>query len=242
MTLNYDFDMIAAIPKTIFDDPDAGRFLDEMEFQNHQKGNVTALFRDPATIAALERAPQGVQDYLRASAFGVNSYHSGAPAGRYPDLDENARIMVIEALAKNVSRFDLPPGDDTQPVEGAFHLPAFFAAVAEAEPIQMDTGPAPDAAPPGPDAIIADASIADAIIADAMAADARAAGASIADAMAADGMVADAIALDVNAADADANALPPPHARRFRMPSLPRWLTAGAALAVLGVAFGTAII
>ncbi len=144
MALNYDFDMFSVIPKAIFDDPALGGFLGEMGFTQNQKSNYVALFRDPATVAALQRAPQGLQDYLRASEFGFNTYHSGAPAGRYPDTDDAARIMVIEMLAGNVGKFDLPRADDSQPPEDAFHLPAFFAALVEAQPISMPT----DAAPP----------------------------------------------------------------------------------------------
>jgi len=195
MALNYDFDMFSVIPKAVFDDPALGGFPGEMGFQHNQKGNCVALFRYTATVEALKRAPQALQDYLCASKFGLNIYHSGAPAGRYPDSDEAARIVVIEALAENLGKFDLPRADDSLPDEDAFHLPAFYAALVEAEPMAVASAPAPQTPAPDGDATITDTP-------------AR---------------------------------LPHPKGR-FQLPKLPRWLTAGAALAVVGVAFGTALI
>ena len=221
MAVNYDFDLLSIAAKA---------FSSKALTEAGAGQPPMALFRDPATVAALERAPQSVQDYLCACNFGINCYHSGAPAGRYPDVDDAARITVIEALAVNVGKFDLPRPDDSQPSGDEFHLPAFFAAVAEAEPIRMETAPAFAAPLPQPDAIIADAMAADAITVDAVAADA----------IAADDLIADAVAAHI--ADADLAAIPPEALRRFHLPTLPRWLTAGAALAVLGVAFGTAML
>ncbi|MGQ0564269.1 MAG: hypothetical protein ACT4OK_04275 [Gemmobacter sp.] len=271
MGLNYDFDMFS---------PDAtdDTFAEERE---QKTGQPMALFRDPATVAAFGRSPQVVQDYLRASHFGLGVHRSGAPDGRYPATDEAARIAVIEALAENVGKFDLPRPDDTQPVGDAFHMAAFFAAVAEAEPIRMVPGAVSQVATAdddlAADADIAaeplatpDASVADAIIADDSIAALVADEGARAEALIAD-VISEALAFDPFILDDDASgdshatvaatgaatddgdradAVVPDDmampaviaARRFQLPTLPRWLTAGAAFAVLGAAFGSAII
>ena len=235
MALNYDFDMVPGTP---------GLFADIALTGTPQ---ITARFRDPQTVAALKRAPQPMQDYLHASCFGSDTHHSGAPAGRYPLADEAARIAVIEALAENVARFDLPRPNDTQPVDDDFHLPTFFAAVAEAEPVEMEICQVPE-----PEAITAEPQtalpVADRFIADFIAAEDMSTAALIADTVATygekvDALIAAAVVADAPATDdsvAEANAMPA--AFRFRLPTLPRWLTAGAALTVLGVAVGTSMI
>lgn len=138
MALNYDFDMFSVFPKAVFDDPKVGGMLAELGFQHQQRGNHVALFRDPRTVEALLRAPQAVQDYLRGAGFGMNTYHSGAPAGRYPAEDEPARVALIEKLAEELPRHSLPRSDDSQPGPEDFSLPAFFEAVVMAEPLPAD--------------------------------------------------------------------------------------------------------
>lgn len=133
MALNYDFDMFAAGPAEIGDADNLDAGTDPA-----QNGNPVALFRDPATVAALGRAGQVVQDYLRASGFGMNAYHSGAPDGRYPAADENARILVIQTLTENLGRFELPATVDGPPPEDDFDLPLFFASVVAAEPLPRE--------------------------------------------------------------------------------------------------------
>lgn len=138
MALNYDFDLFSVFPKAVFDDPKVGGMLAELGFQHEQRGNHVALFRDPRTVEALRRAPQAVQDYLRGAGFGMNTYHSGAPAGRYPAEDEPARVALIEKLAEELPRHSLPKSDDSQPGPDEFSLPAFFEAVMLAEPLPVD--------------------------------------------------------------------------------------------------------
>jgi hypothetical protein len=138
MVLNYDFDIFSVFPKAVFDDPKVGGMLAELGFEHQQRGNHVALFRDPRTVEALRQAPQAVQDYLRGAGFGMNTYHSGAPAGRYPAEDEPARVALIEKLAEELSRHNLPKSDDSQPNPEAFNLPAFFEAVVMAEPLAAD--------------------------------------------------------------------------------------------------------
>lgn len=138
MTLNYDFDIFSVFPKEVFDDPKVGGMLAELGFQHQQRGNHVALFRDPRTVEALRNAPQPVQDYLRGAGFGMNTYHSGAPAGRYPAEDEPARVALIEKLAEELPRHNLPNAQDAQPDPRAFNLQAFFEAVMLAEPLPED--------------------------------------------------------------------------------------------------------
>lgn len=138
MALNYDFDIFSVFPKAVFEDPKVGGMLAETGFVHGQRGNHVALFRDPRTVEALRRAPQTVQDYLRGAGFGMNTYHSGAPAGRYPADDEPARVALIEKLAEELSRHNLPKADDSQPDPEAFSLQAFFEAVMIAEPLPAD--------------------------------------------------------------------------------------------------------
>jgi len=138
MGLNYDFDVFSVFPKAVFDDPKVGGMLAELGFQHQQRGNHVALFRDPRTVEALRRAPQAVQDYLRGAGFGMNTYDSGAPAGRYPAEDEPARVALIEKLAVELPRHSLPKADDSQPDPREFNLPAFFEAVVLAEPLPAD--------------------------------------------------------------------------------------------------------
>lgn len=135
--LNYDFDMFSVYPKAVFNDDRIGGMLSDMGFEHQSRGNQIALFRDPATVEALRRAPQAVQAYLRDAGFGMNTYHSGAPAGRYPAEDEAARVALIETLAESLPRHDLPK-NDMQAAEGEFSLPAFLEAVMQAEPLPAD--------------------------------------------------------------------------------------------------------
>lgn len=248
MALNYDFDMLSMTPKAILGGalPDAGAGWPQAE-------TPVALFRDPATLAALSRAPQAVRDYLRASNFGINSYHSGAPAGRYPDEDDAARIEVIEALAQNVPRFDLPRADDNQPRPDEFHLPAFFAAVAEAEPIAMETVPTPDPVPSEPVEEITEFAAVDTLISamlldsdprDATADPDASDSISAADAAPTADFTTERIIFELASAEdvAEAGTFSAPPPPRFRLPQVPRWLTAGAAFAVLGMGVGSALI
>jgi len=152
MALNYDFDIFAVFPKAVFEDPKVGGLLAEVGLAHGQRGNQVALFRDPRTVDALRRAPQAVQDYLRGAGFGMNTYHSGAPAGRYPAEDEPARVALIEKLAEELPRHSLPKADDSQPGPNDFSLPAFFEAVMLAEPLPAD---APLMAPVMPVALAA---------------------------------------------------------------------------------------
>lgn len=264
MALNYDFDMLSMTADVTPED--AGT-------ETHPTGKPVALFRHAETIEALERAPQAVQDYLRASCFGINCYHSGAPAGRYPAADEAARIAVIEALAENVRRFDLPRADDSQPDADTFHLASFFAAVAEAEPIAMEPVAMAKAEPAATDmaaqavaemiametasepeaesaseftpvlAEETDTLISSLILSQDMRVDLLAAAPRANDNLIAE-MFAEAAAV-ADAETPDAAELLPHHVvakRGFRLPALPRWMTAGAAFVVLGVALGSAVI
>jgi hypothetical protein len=98
-----------------------------------------ARFRDPRTAAAFAAAPQPVRDYLRGAGFDDGTYHSGAPAGRFPADDDDDRAALIEQLAATVGRHDLPVAADGPAEAGeGFSLPAFLEAVMTAEPLPPD--------------------------------------------------------------------------------------------------------
>lgn len=120
MSLNYDFDLLPARPDA-------------------RGPDRAARFRDPRTAAALAAAPQAVRDYLFEAGFEDGTYHSGAPAGRFPAADDDPRAALIERLAAAVARHDLPvAADGAAAAEGDFFLPAFFEAVMTAEPLPPD--------------------------------------------------------------------------------------------------------
>lgn len=123
MALRYDFDMVAVAPEGL---PD--RFGDlEATGIGAEK---TAMFRDPQVVAALGRADAAVQQYFYASGFGMGTFDSGAPSGRFPAQDEAARADVIMKLTENV---DMVDSDDLD--WGGFNLGVFLAYLGNAVPI-----------------------------------------------------------------------------------------------------------
>lgn len=137
MQLGYDFDMFSVIPQAFFDDPKLGPKLREAGLVHDQAKNRVALFREPETVAALQRAPQPVQDYLRSAGFGTRTYSSGAREGRYPARDEPARTLVLHALRDRAAQFDLPAIRGRHAPEGEFDLRDFLLAAISAQPEPM---------------------------------------------------------------------------------------------------------
>ncbi|MEO1641083.1 MAG: hypothetical protein AAFU41_17740 [Pseudomonadota bacterium] len=139
MALRYDFDMFSIMPETVQD-----KFSSEFDklgltgMMSEQK----AMFRDPNTVEALRTADQVVQDYFLASGFGLNTYDSGAPAGRFPAKDEEARAEIIDNLTKNLQSHDLKGANF-----GGFNFSDFLTSIGEANPITM---PSKSAAPDAP--------------------------------------------------------------------------------------------
>ena len=124
MALRYDFDMVAVTPDGLSDQ------FGNLAATDVATGKV-AMFRDPATVAALKRADAAVTGYFTDSGFALQHFDSGAPAGRYPARDEDARIAVIDKLSANLHTHDLAGAiwDD-------FDFDAFMDALSAAEPVE----------------------------------------------------------------------------------------------------------
>lgn len=137
MQLSYDFDMFSVIPQAFFEDPKVGPRLRGVGLNHDHRQNRVALFRDPATAEALKRAPQGVQDYLRAAGFGTKTFGSGAPPGRYPARDELARMAVLCALRQLAPSYPLPEASAPRAAPGEFEVREFLMAALEAKPYEM---------------------------------------------------------------------------------------------------------
>ncbi|HEV8035357.1 hypothetical protein [Yoonia sp.] len=112
MALRYDFDMVEVPPTGV-------------------AGEKVAMFRDPATVAALKEADAAVQAYFSDSGFILQEYNSGAPPGRYPMRDEEARIALIDRLTANLDAYDLANVN-----WGGFDFDAFMNALSTAEPVE----------------------------------------------------------------------------------------------------------
>ncbi len=124
MALRYDFDMVAVAPTGL---PD--RF-DDLAVTGVAAEKV-AMFRDPGTVAALKEADAAVQAYFTESGFALQEYNSGAPAGRYPMRDEDARIALIDRLSANLDSYDLADVN-----WAGFDFDAFMNALSTAEPVE----------------------------------------------------------------------------------------------------------
>ena len=141
MALIYDFDIFEVIPDHGPRDPQLDGVLSRIGFKPSPDSATVALFRDPQTAEALRTAPPGLRDFFLQSGFGLNTYTSGVPRGRYPAKDEAARLAVIERLARNACRYALPrPGDGAE-AGNVFRLHEFLAALDQAEPIGARDAP-----------------------------------------------------------------------------------------------------
>ncbi|MDR7123873.1 hypothetical protein [Pseudotabrizicola sp. 4114] len=144
MALAYDFDIFDVIPDSGSTDPQLDGFLSRAGFAPGRDLATVALFRDPLTAQALRDAPPGLRDYFLASGFGLNTYASGAPPGRYPARDEAARLALIQRLADNAPHHTLPRSEDSVEGGDVFRLEAFLAALDECEPIKLTGSNLPD--------------------------------------------------------------------------------------------------
>ena len=124
MALRYDFDMVAMTPEGL---PD--------QFGNLAMTGVAAekvaMFRDPKTVDALLAADVAVRTYFTDSGFALKQFDSGAPAGRFPMRDEDARIAVIDRLTANLETHEL-----ADVAWGGFDFDAFMDALSDAEPVE----------------------------------------------------------------------------------------------------------
>lgn len=128
MGFKYDFDMFSIMPDEVraeFKD-----MLDEVGM-----GEVTskqiAQFRDPATAEALQNAAPQVKELFLSAGFGLNTYHSGAPEGRYPGIDEQARNACLRRLAEGIAASEGLNEADW----GGFNIDDFMDHLTDARPI-----------------------------------------------------------------------------------------------------------
>ncbi len=135
MALTYDFDMFAIIPEDV--QSEFGDMFNDLGVTG-MMGEKMAMFRDPETVAALGRADEAVRTYFTDSGFGMQVYSSGAPAGRYPAADEEARVVVIKKLTANLKTHDLKGAN-----WGGFEFPKFMEALAITAPLDDDALRAP---------------------------------------------------------------------------------------------------
>jgi hypothetical protein len=137
MALTYDFDIFDVIPADGSSDPQLDGFLSDVGFRPWQEAATVALFRDPRTAEALRAAPASLRDYFLDAGFGLNTYASGAPQGRYPAKDEAARLVLIHRLAARASHFALPMPEGNAEGGDIFRLGAFLAELEQATPIEL---------------------------------------------------------------------------------------------------------
>ena len=100
MDFKYDFDMFSVFPDEVRQEFQG--MLNEIgmgAIGSEQK----ALFRDPALVEALQCADDAVKNVFLEAGFGLNVYDSGAPDGRYPGHDEDARNICVHKLAENIA-------------------------------------------------------------------------------------------------------------------------------------------
>ena len=131
MALQYDFDMGVVTPEGL---PDAFGDLTMTGVDAER----LAMFRDPKTVAALKQSDPAVQSFFLDSGFALQTFDSGAPPGRFPKRDEEARIEVIERLSKNLGRHNLEGAQ-----WGGFDFPAFMRALGQSQVLDDDALLAP---------------------------------------------------------------------------------------------------
>ncbi|GEM_PF-5811592 len=144
MALNYDFDIFDVVPgaavpgsKGLGSEPsdlDLARLLNRIDGTAATAEKI-ALFRDPRTAEALRRAPQALRDFFLMSGFGLNTYASGAPQGRYPAKDEEARLDIIRRMAAAAQTHALPRPEDCPEGGDGFRLGEFLRELERAEPM-----------------------------------------------------------------------------------------------------------
>lgn len=126
MALQYDFDMVAISPEGL---PDK---FGDLALTGVAADKV-AMFRDPKTVAAIKQADVAVQTFLTESGFALQHFDSGAPPGRFPVQDEEARIALIERLSSNLHTHEVSEAD-----WGQFDFSDFMDALSSAQPIENE--------------------------------------------------------------------------------------------------------
>ncbi|MGI3164013.1 hypothetical protein [Pseudooceanicola sp. 200-1SW] len=94
--MNYDFDMHSVLPLA------AQRKARSEGRKGDLSGQQIALFRDPKVADALRAADREVQELFLESGFGLTSWVSDLPQGRFRAIDEEARTEAISRFAANL--------------------------------------------------------------------------------------------------------------------------------------------
>lgn len=127
--LNYDFDIVAV-------EPDAAQraHLEALA----ELGRPTESFqgearwRDPRTVAAIQKSGRAAQELLKDAGFGTALSDSRLPQGQYPAEDGARRHQIVMRLTNL-----LADSKASQLDWGEFNCMAFFKANAEAEAVQL---------------------------------------------------------------------------------------------------------
>ena len=129
MPLKYDFDMFTIMPDAV--QSQFREQINELGLTQMMSQQI-ALFRDPNTAEALRQTDPVVQQFFLDAGFGMNTYSSGAPDGRYFKRDEDARVERMMKLADLM----MERSEDLRGANwGSFEYGQFLEALEAAEPI-----------------------------------------------------------------------------------------------------------
>lgn len=128
MDFKYDFDMFSIIPDEVRQEFQG--MLNEVGMGAASTEQI-ALFRDPDLVMALQDADEAVKQVFIDAGFGLNVYDSGAPEGRYPSHDEDARNACVRRLADKIAETEGLNDADW----GGFSLEDFLTYLTIARPI-----------------------------------------------------------------------------------------------------------
>jgi hypothetical protein len=142
MALSYDFDMFSVFGSELFSDPKIGAMLQGMGMSEGMAGNKVPLFRSQATVDALRRAPEEIQNYMKDLGFGLNTFDSGAGPGFYPPEDDVLRLRLIGRSTEILPKYPNLGALKSQAKPGDFMLGEFLMAMTLAQPLDRSAAPA----------------------------------------------------------------------------------------------------
>lgn len=96
--MNYDFDMVPVIPAAL------RKALQARGLADDRLAERVALFRDPATIAALRAADPRLREIFTNAGFALAESESGLATGLYDIGDDAARLSVLMRLKDGIAR------------------------------------------------------------------------------------------------------------------------------------------
>lgn len=133
MPLRYDFDIWDVVPRTELSPRGHAAALGDGGLALALPTHKLALFRDPATAAALRDAPPHIRQPFLTAGFGVRSRNGGTPIGFYRPEQEQLRNLIVQRLAEAIPHHRNPdPG--VYPGIGAFDPGDFIAQFGDARP------------------------------------------------------------------------------------------------------------